>query len=42
VLRYVEVLEAYMSAQVIPASGHANVLAFVPLDPLNRCALDLP
>ncbi len=41
VLRFVEALEADMAPQVILASTHANVLRFVPLEALKRCALDL-
>jgi uncharacterized protein (DUF2237 family) len=41
VLRFVEALEADMAPQVILASTHANVLRFVPLESLKRCALDL-
>jgi hypothetical protein len=41
VLRFVEALEADMAPQVILASTHANVLRFVALESLKRCALDL-
>lgn len=41
VLRFVEALEADMAPQVILASTHANVLRYVPLEALKRCALDL-
>jgi uncharacterized protein (DUF2237 family) len=41
VLRFVEALEADMAPQVILSSTHANVLRFVPLEALKRCALDL-
>jgi hypothetical protein len=41
VLRFVEALEADMAPQVILAATHANVLRFVPLEALKRCALDL-
>jgi len=38
---HVEALEADMAPQVILAATHANVLRFVPLEALKRCALDL-
>jgi uncharacterized protein (DUF2237 family) len=41
VLRFVEALEADMAPQVVLASTHENVLRFVPLESLKRCALDL-
>jgi uncharacterized protein (DUF2237 family) len=41
VLRFVEALEADMAPQVILASTHANVLRYVPLEALKRCALDV-
>ena len=41
VLRFVEALEADMAPQVVLASTHVNVLRFVPLESLKRCALDL-
>ena len=41
VLRFVEALEADMAPQVVLASTHANVLRYVPLEALKRCALDL-
>ena len=41
VLRFLEALEADMAPQVVLASTHENVLKFVPLAALKRCALDL-
>jgi uncharacterized protein len=41
VLRFVEALEADMAPQVVLASTHENVLKFVQLAALKRCALDL-
>ncbi|MCC6531801.1 MAG: DUF2237 domain-containing protein [Burkholderiales bacterium] len=41
VVRFVEALEADMAPQVVLASTHADILKFVPLEALKRCALDL-
>ena len=41
VLRFVEALEADMAPQVILASTHSDVLKYVSLDQLKRCAIDL-
>jgi len=41
VLRFVEALEADMAPRVVLASTHADVLKYVSLADLKRCALDL-
>ena len=41
VLRFVEALEADMAPRVVLASTHADVLKYVSLEDLKRCALDL-
>lgn len=41
VLRFVEALKAEMAPQVVLAATHENVLQYVPLVALKRCALDV-
>lgn len=40
VLRFVEALDAEMAPRVVLASTHAEVLKYVALDDLKRCAVD--
>jgi uncharacterized protein (DUF2237 family) len=41
VLRFVEALQAGMAPRVVLAATHENVLRYVALEDLKRCALDL-
>lgn len=41
VLRFVEALEADKAPRVVLASTHAEVLKYVALEDLKRCALDM-
>ena len=41
VLRFVEALEADMAPRVVLTATHADVLKYVALEDLKRCALDL-
>ena len=41
VLRFVEALEADMAPRVVLAATHADVLKYVAIEDLKRCALDL-
>jgi uncharacterized protein (DUF2237 family) len=40
VLRFVEALDAEMAPRVVLASTHAEVLKYVSLEDLKRCAID--